>query len=233
MGKGKLYLIPTILSEGTTDLVFSQSWCESILHIKYFRVENIRTARRFLSSLKVFPSIEELDFSTLDKETANETIAELLKPLQAGNDIGIVSESGIPAVADPGSLAVAYAHKSNIPVTVLPGPSSIMLALAGSGLNGQRFAFHGYLPIDERECERAIKLLERESASKEQTQIFIETPFRNNRLLKAFLKHLAPSTRLCLALDLTGSEEQIICKKVAQWPKVELPKLPAIFLFQG
>lgn len=233
MGKGKLYLIPTILSEGTSDLLFSLAWRESISHIRFFCVENVRTARRFLSSLKTFPSIEELDFAVLDKETSQANIAELLKPLNEGNDVGIISESGIPAVADPGSLAVAYAHSKDIQVTVLPGPSSIMLALAASGLNGQRFAFHGYLPIDEKECERTIKALEKESKSKDQTQIFIETPFRNNRLLKVLTKTLSPSCMLCVAQDLTGTQERIVSKKVSKWPKLDMPKLPTIFLFQG
>jgi 16S rRNA (cytidine1402-2'-O)-methyltransferase len=233
MRKGKLYLIPTVLSEGTSDKLFSQSWRESISHIRHFCVENVRTARRFLSSLKVFPSIEELDFYVLDKETNQESISELLKPITEGKDVGIISESGIPAVADPGNLAVSYAHAKDIRVTVLPGPSSIMLALAASGLNGQQFAFHGYLPIDEKECERNIKSFEKESKSKGQAQIFIETPFRNNRLLKVMLKNLSPGSILCVALDVTGSEERIISKKVSKWPKVDLPKLPAIFLFQG
>jgi len=174
-----------------------------------------------------------LSFSVLDKETTPEAIGELLKPIQDGHDIGIISESGIPAVADPGNLAVAYAHSKNIPVVILPGPSSIMLAMAASGLNGQQFAFHGYLPIDEKECSGAIKTFEKESKARNQTQIFIETPFRNNRLLKAFLKNLSPTTRLCVAIDLTGAEEKIISKTVKSWPSVELPKLPAIFLFQG
>jgi 16S rRNA (cytidine1402-2'-O)-methyltransferase len=233
MRKGKLYLIPTILSEGTTDKLFSPLWRDGISHIRHFCVENVRTARRFLSSLKIFPSIEELDFAILDKETDPENISELLKPILSGNDVGVISESGIPGVADPGNLAVTYAHANEIKVTVLPGSSSILLALAASGLNGQQFAFHGYLPIDEKECARTIKSLENESKTKGQTQIFIETPFRNNRLLKTMIKNLSPASILCLALDITGSEERIICKKVSKWPKVDLPKLPAIFLFQG
>ena len=233
MPNGKLYLIPTTLSDGTVDKLFSQSWRESIQHINVFCVENVRTARRFLSSLKVYPSIEELTFFTLDKETAPEKIEELLKPLLNGQDMGVLSESGIPAVADPGNLAVAYAHAHDIPVTIMPGSSSIMLALAVSGFSGQQFAFHGYLPIDEKECSLSIKALEKESKTKGQTQIFIETPFRNNRLLKALIKNLSPSTRLCVATDLTGEDEKIISKTVKAWPVLDLPKLPAIFLFQG
>jgi len=231
--KGKLYLIPNTLAEGTADKLFSKSWREAIGHIEYFCVENVRTARRFLSSLKIYSSIEPLNFSVLDKETTTEKISELLKPLANGFDVGIISESGIPAVADPGNLAVAFAHEHGFAVTVLPGPSSIMLALAVSGLNGQQFSFHGYLPIDEKNCAATIKSLEKESKIKNQTQVFIETPFRNNRLLKSLLKNLSGTTRLCVAIDLTGAEEKIISKTVKSWPTAELPKLPAIFLFQG
>lgn len=233
MKKGKLYLIPNTLAEGTEDKLFSPLWRESIRHIHFFCVEEVRTARRFLSSLKIYPSIEMLNFSVLDKETSREKIFELLKPLSEGHDIGIISESGIPAVADPGNLAVAYAHEHGFPVTVLPGPSSIMLALAASGFNGQQFAFHGYLPIDEKECAQTIKSLEKESKTRNQSQIFIETPFRNNRLLKAMLKNLSGGTRLCIAIDLTGEGEKILSKQVKNWSAIDLPKLPAIFLFQG
>jgi 16S rRNA (cytidine1402-2'-O)-methyltransferase len=233
MTKGTLYLIPTLLADDTVGLLFSNEWRERIKHIQFFCVENQRTARRFLSSLKVYPSIEALSVVVLDKETPSEKVAELLNPLKEGQDVGILSESGIPAVADPGQLAVAYAHQQGFAVTILPGPSSIMLALAASGFNGQKFAFHGYLPIDEKECVQTIKTLENESKTKNQAQIFIETPFRNNRLLKALLKNLSANTRLCVALDLTGSHEKIISQPVKKWPTLELPKLPAIFLFQG
>jgi 16S rRNA (cytidine1402-2'-O)-methyltransferase len=233
MTKGKLYLIPTILADDTVGLLFSLEWRERIKHIQFFCVEEARTARRFLSSLKIYPSIETLSVSVLDKETASEKIAELLRPLKDGHDVGIISESGIPAVADPGQLAVAYAHQHGFEVTILPGSSSIMLALAASGFNGQKFAFHGYLPIDEKECTQTIKTLENESKTKNQTQIFIETPFRNKRLLKALIKNLSTHTRLCVAVDLTGTNEKIISQPVKKWAALELPKLPAIFLFQG
>lgn len=233
MPKGKLFLIPTLLADDTVGLLFSQEWRERIKHIQFFCVENPRTARRFLSSLKVYPSIESLLIQVLDKETSSDKMAALLKPLHEGHDVGILSESGIPAVADPGQLAVAYAHQQGFEVNVLPGPSSIMLALAASGMNGQQFAFHGYLPIDEKECAQAIKILEKESKSRQQTQIFIETPFRNNRLLKAMLANLSAQTRLCVAADLTGPNQQIVSKPVKSWKPTDLPKLPAIFLFQG
>lgn len=231
--KGKLYLIPTIISEGTVDKLFSESWKDDIKHIDFFCVENVRTARRFLGSLKIFPSIEALNFSVFDKETKGTQLADLLRPLAEGKDVGVISESGIPAVADPGSLAVAYAHKHGYPIRVMPGPSSIMLALAASGFNGQQFCFHGYLPIDDKACVAAIKSLEKDSKAKNQTQIFIETPFRNNRLLKALIKTLSDHTRLCVAIDLTGKEERIISQIILSWPVVDLPKLPAIFLFNA
>lgn len=230
---GKLYLIPTILSDDTVGLLFSNEWRERIKHIQFFCVENVRTARRFLSSLKVYPAIEELSFQILDKETTPDKLHELLKPLKDGHDVGILSESGIPAVADPGQLAVAFAHQHGFEVTILPGASSIMLALAASGFNGQQFAFHGYLPIDEKVCAQTVKSLEKESKTKNQTQIFIETPFRNNRLLKALMSNLSPQTKLCIAIDLTGVKQQIVSKPVKNWKLIELPKLPAIFLFQG
>jgi 16S rRNA (cytidine1402-2'-O)-methyltransferase len=233
MTKGKLYLIPTVLADDTVGLLFSEVWRERIKHIQFFCVENVRTARRFLSSLKVYPSIETLQFSVLDKTTPVTDLGLMLEPLSRGHDVGIISESGIPAVADPGQLAVAYAHQHDMVVTILPGPSSIMLALAASGFNGQQFAFHGYLPIDEKECAQSIKTFEKESKTKNQTQIFIETPFRNNRLLKAMLANLSSQANLCIALDLTGANEQIVSKPIKNWKLVDLPKLPAIFLFQA
>lgn len=233
MTKGKLYLIPTLLSDDTVGLLFSNEWRERIKHIQFYCAENVRTARRFLSSLKVYPSIESLTFQVLDKETTSDKLNELLKPLQEGQDVGILSESGIPAVADPGQLAVAYAHKHEYEVTILPGSSAIMLALATSGCNGQQFAFQGYLPIDDKECAQAIKTFEKESKTKHSTQIFIETPFRNNRLLRSLLANLSPQTQLCVAVDLTGAGQHIVSKPIKNWKLIDLPKLPAIFLFQA
>lgn len=231
MPGGKLFVIPTTLADGTADVLFTPLWRESIRHVQHFVVEEVRTARRFLSSLKIYPSIEALKFEVLNKSTKPETIATVLQPLLAGHDVGVLSESGMAGVADPGSLAVAFAHQHQCTVRVLPGPSSLVLALAGSGLNGQRFAFNGYLPIDEKECVEAIRQFEKQSKQLQQTQIFIETPFRNNRLLAAMLKTLAPTTRLCVALDITGPEEKFICSPLKQWPKLSLPKAPAVFLF--
>jgi 16S rRNA (cytidine1402-2'-O)-methyltransferase len=201
--------------------------------IEYFLVENVRTARRFLSSLKVYESIEPLKFEVLDKDTPSSRLEELFQPVFQGANVGILSESGCPGVADPGSLAVDYAHQNEINVVPLVGPSSLLLSLMGSGLNGQRFAFHGYLPIESRELTKTIKALERESREHNQTQIMIETPYRNNSLMTALLRTLDESTRLTVAIDLTGIDEKIKTFTVKKWKtlKPEFPKLPAVFLF--
>jgi 16S rRNA (cytidine1402-2'-O)-methyltransferase len=196
-------------------------------------VEDIRTARRYLSSLKIFESIEALSFEVLNKDTQYTELPDLLKPLMEGHDMGVISESGCPGIADPGALAVAYAHKHNIRVVPLVGPSSVLLALMASGLNGQRFAFHGYLPIDTKEAVKAIKELERESKTRNQTQVFIETPYRNNSVLDHLLNSLSPSTLLSIALDITGTHESIKTKSIKEW-KAEKPsfaKQPAVFSF--
>lgn len=201
--------------------------------IRFFLAEDLRTARRYLSSLKIFTSIESLHFQKLDKDTKEPEVHELMKPLFEGENIGVISESGCPGVADPGALAVAYAHHHEIRVVPLVGPSSILLALMASGLNGQRFAFHGYLPIDAQDSAKTIKELERESKSKSQTQIFIETPYRNNAILEALLKNLSSDTLLCVAFDITGKDEFVEMKTIKQWKlkKPHLGKTPAVFLF--
>jgi 16S rRNA (cytidine1402-2'-O)-methyltransferase len=157
----------------------------------------------------------------------------MFAPIFKGTNIGVLSESGCPGVADPGALAVDFAHKKNIRVIPLVGPSSILLALMASGLNGQQFAFHGYLPIDAKEVAQKIKSLEKESTQKKQTQIFIETPYRNNQLLKHLLDSLHPSTYLCIAVDLNGKNEFVKTKTISEWKKDVplLPKEPAVFLF--
>ena len=196
-------------------------------------VEDARTARRYLSSLKIYDSIELLNIEVLDKDTKAEQLDELMKPLLTGNYMGIISESGCPGVADPGSMAVAYAHERNIQVVPLVGPSSILLGLMASGLNGQKFAFHGYLPVDGKEALKTIKELERESELKNQTQIFIETPYRNNSVLDHLLNSLKPTMLLTIAVDINGFNENIRTKSVGEWKvaKPTLPKLPSLFLF--
>lgn len=231
--KGKLYLIPTIISDNTQQVVIPQQVKDALVGIKHFLAEDIRTARRYLSSLKLYSSIEELHLEVLNKETPGNAIAQLMQPLIQGLDMGVLSESGCPGVADPGALAVAYAHALGIQVVPLVGPSSILLALMASGLNGQQFAFHGYLPVDANEAAKKIKELERESKLKNQTQIFIETPYRNNPVFMHLVKNLNSDTRLTIAMDITGRQEFISTHPVSAWKDkpVEWPKTPAVFLF--
>jgi len=228
-----LFLVPNIIAEGTQQNVIPQQVVQTLKSIRYFLVEDARTARRYLSSLKIYDSIESLNIEVLDKDTKAEQLDELMKPLLTGNYMGIISESGCPGVADPGSMAVAYAHERNIQVVPLVGPSSILLGLMASGLNGQKFAFHGYLPVDGKEAIKTIKELERESEQKNQTQIFIETPYRNNSVLDHLLNSLKPTMLLTIAVDINGFNENIRTKSVAEWKvaKPTLPKLPSLFLF--
>ncbi len=230
---GSLLLIPTVISEQTEKEVIPIGVIEKLKSIHYFFAEDIRTARRYLSSLKIYESIDALKFSVLNKDTHNQELEEMFAPIFDGEDIGILSESGCPGIADPGALAVSYAHQNKISVVPLTGPSSILLALMASGLNGQQFAFQGYLPIDSKECVHKIKLLEKESTIKNQTQIFIETPYRNNQVLKNLVGSLSPKTKLCIAFNLTGKSEFIKTQQVMEWKK-NLPLLekePSVFLF--
>lgn len=233
MATGKLFLIPTIIAEGTQQHVIPASVLESLKSIQHFLAEDVRTARRYLSSLKIYESIEPLDFNVLNKDTKEQDLKNLFAPLRAGQNLGILSESGCPGIADPGALAAKYAHANGISVVPLTGPSSILLSLMASGLNGQKFAFHGYLPIDSKDSVEAIRVLEKESRSKNQTQIFIETPYRNNQLVSNLLQALHEDTLLCMAIDVTGKAESITTKPVKRWKKdvPELPKAPAVFLF--
>jgi 16S rRNA (cytidine1402-2'-O)-methyltransferase len=228
-----LYLIPNVISEGTQFEVIPPHVIKALKSISHFLVEDVRTARRYLSSLKIYDSIDRLHFEVLNKDTKEIDLADMMKPLLSGNYMGIISESGCPGVADPGAKAVAFAHQRNIQVIPLVGPSSILLGLMASGLNGQKFAFHGYLPIDGKEAIKTIKDLERESKQKQQTQIFIETPFRNNQVFDHFLNSLDQDTLLTIAIDIAGDKENIRTKSVRDWKafKPVLPKAPSIFLF--
>ncbi len=232
MTKGKLYLIPIPIAEETLNVIPPQV-IETLRPLTHFLVEDIRTARRYLSSLKLFPSIESLHFEVLNKDTKVSELPDLLKVLEQGKDVGIISESGCPGVADPGALAVQYAHQNNIRVIPLVGPSSILLALMASGLNGQQFAFHGYLPVEAKEAAVKIKELERESKTRNQTQVFIETPYRNNSVFDHLIRHLHQDTLLSIAIDITGKNELIKTRKVSFWKneKMNWPKSPAVFLF--
>lgn len=232
MNKGKLYLIPNIIADDTQREVVPAQVRNALGSIRHFLAEDIRTARRYLSSLKVYESVEVLDFQTFNKDTKVETLPALFDPIFSGLSMGVISDAGCPGIADPGALAVKFAHENDIQVLPLVGPSSILLALMGSGLNGQRFAFHGYLPIDAKDCSKAIHDLEKESRQKNQTQIFIETPYRNNHLKDLLLKNLSNETLLCIAEDITGQKETIRTFTAKKWRTIdyELSKVPAVFL---
>lgn len=228
---GILYLVPSVIAEDTEKHVLSPQILEVCRNTKYYLAENIRTARRFISSLALGIAIPELEFSLFDKKTPDAEIPALLQPLLKGNDMGVISEAGCPGVADPGARAVAWAHKNNIRVAPLVGPSSILLALMGSGFSGQSFVFHGYLPIKSGERVKALKQLERE-AQGGQTQIFMETPYRNNHLLTDLLQHCHGNTLLCVASGLTTEQELVKTLPVAGWRRQQpdIHKIPTIFL---
>ena len=228
---GKLYVIPTVIAEDTTEVI-PQQVRDVLLNTTYFLAEDIRTARRYVSSLKLGVTIEELSFEVLDKKTNPASLERLLKPLLSGQNVGILSESGCPGIADPGALAVAYAQKKDIEVIPLVGPSSILLSLMASGFNGQKFCFHGYLPIEQKKLDVEIKRLDSDSRKLNQTQIFIETPYRNNQLLKSLIQSCNPSTLLCVAKDVTSSNSYIKTKAIKDWKntKIDLHKVPTVFL---
>jgi 16S rRNA (cytidine1402-2'-O)-methyltransferase len=235
MPKGKLFMIPTVLAENTAHWVISPQVKEVIVNTKIFLVENPRSARRYISSLKLGITIEELQFEMLDKDTPPEQVSRLMIPLLNGADIGVISEAGCPGIADPGALAVAYAHQKGIQVVPISGPSSMFLALMGSGFSGQSFAFHGYLPIDKKERAAALRKLEQESVREKRAQLFMETPFRNNQLLADALASLSPQTKLCIAKNLTAADELIQTKTIADWKNhpIDLHKVPTVFILQA
>jgi 16S rRNA (cytidine1402-2'-O)-methyltransferase len=232
MKKGKLYLIPSSLGSETSDHILPVFNQEITKQFSVFIVENIRTARRFLRSTGYVKDFDDVVFHLLDKHSRPEEWTEFLNETEAGKDIGLLSEAGLPCIADPGNVIVRNAHKKGIEITPLVGPSSLMLALMASGFNGQNFCFHGYLPIKSNERKNKIKELENDVYRKDQTQIFIETPYRNLALLESIIKQCKGSSMLCIAFDLTLDTQKIISKTVAQWKKtkIDLHKKPAVFL---
>ena len=232
MKKGTLYLIPSLLGESPADAVFPSANREIISKVKYFIIEEIRTARRFLKKICPEINIDSLTFTLYNEHSSSIDISSFLEPLLKGADAGIISEAGTPCVADPGSLVVRLAHESGIRVVPLVGPSSILLALMASGFNGQQFVFHGYLPIDKPARARRLREIEQEIMKKDQTQIFIETPYRNLQLLQAITETCQESTLLCIATSLTTSEESIITLPIKEWKKKkpDINKKPTVFL---
>jgi 16S rRNA (cytidine1402-2'-O)-methyltransferase len=236
---GTLFLIPSTLGEVGVAASLPLEVCLVAARLDYFIVENAKSARAFLKKVAVVAplatALQQIEMRELNVSTASAAWPPLLLPLLAGRDGALVSEAGCPAVADPGAGLVALAHQAGIPVKPLVGPSSILLALMASGLNGQRFAFEGYLPTDSQERRARITALEARSRIEEQTEIMIETPYRNGALLEALVQHLAPGTRLCVATDLTLPSEMVCTQSAAQW-RSQIPELnrrPTIFLFQA
>ncbi|MFI5131873.1 MAG: SAM-dependent methyltransferase [Chitinophagales bacterium] len=231
--KGIVYLIPSLLDENGLEAIPSYI-ITVVKDCKAFFVENERTARRYLKQIWKEIIIDDYEWFAIHK--AEEEVQNIFRgKLKEGKNIGIISEAGCPGVADPGQLLVATAQEMNVEVKPLVGPSSILLALMASGMNGQQFQFIGYLPIDNQPKVTRIKELEAESQKKNCTQIFIETPYRNNQLIETLLKTCKPSTRLCLAVDLTGKEEWVKTKTIADWKKekTDIHKRPAIFLLHA
>lgn len=232
MAFGKLYLLPVPLADETAASVIPLAQSDLINQIKHYVVENEKTARRWLKYMGLKTPQNELDILVFDKRSNKHQLAPYFSALKAGNDVGLMSEAGCPGVADPGAELVAEAHRLGIEVVPMVGPSSILLALMASGFNGQGFAFQGYLPIDKGARAKRIKELEGLAERLNQTQLFIETPFRNNQLLEELLRTCHPQTALCIACDLTASTEYVKTKTVAEW-KTQVPDLhkrPAIFL---
>ncbi|MBP6871025.1 MAG: SAM-dependent methyltransferase [Bacteroidales bacterium] len=231
--KGKLYLLPSTLGDGSPLSMVPPVVPETIARLRYFIVEDIRSARRYLKKTNPAIVIDELTFLVLNEHTDPGEIPALLEPMIHGNDAGLLSEAGLPCIADPGSLLVGMAHESGITVVPLPGPSSIFLALMASGFNGQNFAFHGYLPIDKKERIQKIREIESAVYTKDQTQVFIETPYRNKQMAEALNQACRPDTRICIAVDLTLPEEKIhhtTAKRLNPDHPPGLNKKPAVFL---
>lgn len=231
---GKLYLIPSPLGDGAPEDVLPAPVFQILPQIRRYVVEEVRTARRFLSSAGLRGHIEELEFHTLNEHTSRQEVEALLPLFEDGAAVGLISEAGLPAVADPGARLVALCHRHGIEVVPFVGPSSLMMALMSSGLDGQSFAFNGYIPVKPDERKSALKALEKRSFH--QTQILIETPYRNDSLLKDMLSALSPSTRLCIAANITCPDQFIRTLTVAQWKKLQgftIGKRPCVFLIQA
>lgn len=232
MNPGTLYLIPSPLGESVLDTILPEQVRVIAARLDTFVVEHPKTARAFLKQIVTHTPLQQLNLLVLDEHTPETELTALLAPLLVGKDVGLISEAGCPAVADPGANLVRLAHQKHIRVVPLSGPSSILLSLMASGLSGQHFAFHGYLPVDKAERKRKLLELEQASASRIETEIFIETPYRNRQMLEAILETCGDSTALCVAVDVTLATESIQTKTVSKWKKhlPEIDKRPAVFL---
>ena len=235
MKKGKLYLIPTTLGDGTEEKTLPSSVLNAIKNIDIFIVENIRTSRRFIKKMYKEKDIDNTIFFSFGKHDKLDLQEDFLPHIYSGKDVGVISEAGVPCVADPGSKIVDFAHQFQVEVVPIVGPSSILLALMASGFNGQNFAFTGYLPIDKLERKKKLIGLEILSRKTNQTQIFMETPYRNVQMFEAILQTSSKLTKLCIASNISLNDEKIITKTIGEW-KLEKPnihKKPTIFLIQA
>lgn len=225
----KLYLIPSYLSEQNDASFIPTAVHEVIKETSFFLVENVRTARRFISSLRLGIDISTLEFEILDKKTTYQQLSDILKKI-IGN-IGVISEAGLPGLADPGQVAVAYAHRNNIQVVPLPGATSIQTAVISSGFSGQKFTFHGYLPIQKNDRVKAIKNMEADLTKTGYTQVFMETPFRNKALFDDLLNNLQKNTLIHISSDLFGTKELVRTLSAGEWKKqrIDLHKIPTVF----
>lgn len=231
--KCALYLIPVTLGETEIDSVLPCKNRDTIVEIKFFIAENIRSARRFLKKVEKSIDIDELTFFELNNHTDKNSLADFLEPLENGNSVGIISEAGCPAVADPGADVVSIAQRRGYKIVPLAGPSSIILSIMASGFNGQNFAFNGYLPVENQQRVKALKKLENKVWNENQTQLFIETPYRNAKMFETIVNNLRPQTKLCVAAGITCENEFIKTLTVEKWKKTNLPdfaKTPAVFL---
>jgi len=230
---GRLYLVPNLLGVVPPEEVLPQRTIEVARALKHFVVETPKAARQFIKSLRAARPIQSIDFATLDVNTPPERVPQLLEPALNGADLGLLSDAGCPGVADPGALLVAAAHRAGLRVVPLVGPSALLLALMAAGMNGQQFAFHGYLPVAAQARIKALKALDEAIARDGATQIYIETPYRNDAMLAATLAACRATTELCVAADLTLPTEQVIRRPIGKWrdaERAELSRRPAIFL---
>lgn len=230
---GTLYLVPVTLGADNITSVLPPDVVSIVQKLDVFIVESEKSARHFLSTIKTLKPVRELALHLLNEHTDDKDVSVLLKPLLAGQDVGLMSDAGCPGIADPGAKLVALAHQKNIKVIPFVGPSSILLSLMASGLNGQQFAFLGYLPVDKQARNLRLKEIEKRSLTHKETQIFIETPYRNQHMLEAILSTCHPNTKLCIACNISLSTEMIATKTVTSWKQSPLPDLhkrPTVFL---
>lgn len=233
--KGKLYLIPCFIADVPYGEVLPEKIRRVTENIRYFAVENVRSARRFIRRILPEKSIDALQFFEIGKRSAPASVEQALAPCLQGADVGVISEAGVPAVADPGARVVQAAHRMGIPVVPLSGPSSLLMALMASGLSGQNFAFHGYLPIDPTQRAARIRQIEQRSGKESSAQLFIETPFRNLRLFESLLSVCTPTTRLCIASGISSPDEYIATRTIARWRETPAPPIdrrPTVFILQ-